>query len=142
MDLKGTYNLVKFHLDEVRYLASQTPDDHVILFLVGIFGWSGTPAAFQVVTRAIVHELRHALAGKALMYVDDIFGVSLTGGMIKSDMILASAICEDLLGQGAVEESNTERGRLDVIGYTIDLDEQIVTIADKNVLRALPGFMT
>jgi hypothetical protein len=40
-------------------------------------GCSCTPAAFQVITRAIVWELRHKLRGKAKMYVDDIFRVSL-----------------------------------------------------------------
>ena len=75
MDLRGTYNLISFHPDDVHYLASQTSDEKVIIFLVGIFGCTGTPAAFYVVTGAIVHELKHVLTGAANMYVDDIFGV-------------------------------------------------------------------
>ena len=34
-------------------------DDLVYLQTTGIFGWSGTPACFQVVTRAISYELQH-----------------------------------------------------------------------------------
>jgi hypothetical protein len=43
--------------------------------MVGIFGWTGTPAAFQVVTRAITWELRHALRSSTFVYVDEIMGV-------------------------------------------------------------------
>ena len=47
-----------------------------IIFLCGLFGWSSTPAAFQVTTRAIVFELGQILLGVSLMYVDDIVGLS------------------------------------------------------------------
>jgi hypothetical protein len=50
-------------------------DDIVYLQMVGIFGWSGSPAAFQVVTRAITWELKHALRSRTVMYVDDILVV-------------------------------------------------------------------
>jgi hypothetical protein len=39
----------------------QLTDDLVYFQLAGIFGWGSTPAAFQVVTRAITWELRCAL---------------------------------------------------------------------------------
>ena len=40
--------------------------------IAGTFGWSGTPAAFQVVRRAISWELKHAAKSSMLMFVDDI----------------------------------------------------------------------
>ena len=46
--------------------------DLVYFQIAGIFRWSGTPAAFQVVTRAISWELKHAAKSSALMFVDDI----------------------------------------------------------------------
>ena len=46
-------------------------NDKIIFFLCGIFGWTGTPATFQVQNRAIMHELL-----KAMMYVDDIIIVT------------------------------------------------------------------
>ena len=52
-------------------------EELVMFFLCGIFGWSGTPAAFQVVTRASVFELSVRIVGRLLMYVDDILGVLL-----------------------------------------------------------------
>jgi hypothetical protein len=35
---------------------------------------TGTPAAFQVVTKAITWELQHTLRMQTVMYVDDIMG--------------------------------------------------------------------
>jgi hypothetical protein len=44
---------------------------------VGIFGWNCTPAAFQVVTRAISFELWHLVKSRTLMYVDDVIGIGM-----------------------------------------------------------------
>ena len=47
----------------------------------------------------------------------------------------------DLLGPDALEDKKTRWGRrLDMIGFTMDLDTQRVSIAEKNVLRAIFGF--
>jgi hypothetical protein len=71
MDLKGAYTLLSFRPEDVGLFGLLLTWDLVYLQLAGIFGLSGTPAAFQVVTR----ELNHALESRTLMYVDDIVGV-------------------------------------------------------------------
>lgn len=68
-DICGAYNLIRFRPEDVHYLASETDDEKIIIFLVGTFGWCGTPAAFQVVTRAIVFELKNRPESDAEMYV-------------------------------------------------------------------------
>jgi hypothetical protein len=146
MDLKGAYTLLSFRPDDVGLFAMLLTDDVVYLQIAGIFGWSGTPAAFQVVTRAICWELRHALQGRTLMYVDDIVGVCFEGDM-KEDLARTRSICTDLLGPNSVADDKTEYGtRLDMIGYTIDLstspDRARVLIARKNFLTALHGFIS
>ena len=62
MDLKGAYTLLSFRPGLFAMLLT---DDIVYFQLAGIFGWAGTLAAFQVVTRAISQELHHALLSKA-----------------------------------------------------------------------------
>jgi hypothetical protein len=52
--------------------AQELVDGLICFHLCGVLGWSGTPAAFQVVTRAIKWELAHKLRRKHVMYVDDI----------------------------------------------------------------------
>jgi hypothetical protein len=120
--------------------------DLVYLQIAGIFGWSGTPAAFQVVTRAITWELKHALQSRTVMYVDVIVGVCFKTDL-KGDLQRTREVCTDLLGPSSVADDKTEHGtRLDVIGYTIDLSTSDVNarvlISRKNFLTALHGFIS
>ena len=71
IDLKGAYTLLSFRAEYVGLFELLLTDDLVYLQLVGIFGRSGTPAAFQVVKRAIAWELRSRLQSRTVMYVDD-----------------------------------------------------------------------
>lgn len=140
MDLKAAYTLLSYRPEDVGLFAMELTDDLVYLQFVGIFGWSGTPAAFQVITRALQWEMQHALSGHTLMYVDDLIGVCLRKDLA-SNLHAARRIITQLLGSGAVADDKTESGRrLDVIGYTIDLDIERVLIAKKNHLKALHGF--
>ena len=68
MDLKGDYTLLSFRPEDVGLFAMMLTDETVSFQIVGIFGWTGTPAAFQVVTRAIQWELRHRLQSSTIMY--------------------------------------------------------------------------
>ena len=142
MDLKGAYQLLLFRPEDVGLFAMRLSDDLVYLQLVGIFGWSGTPAAFQVVTRAVQWELGQALEGSTLMYVDDIIGVCLRSQVV-SELEKAKEVRTDLLGPDAVADEKTEHGRhLEILGYTIDMDIKRVLIAKKNHLKALHSFLS
>jgi hypothetical protein len=142
MDLRGAYTLICFGPDDAGLFGMLLPEDLVYLQIAGIFGWAGTPAAFQVVTRAIICALRHALQSDVLMYVDDIMEVGMAEH-VPTDIALTRAICTSLLGPTSVADDKTEQGRrLDVIGYVIDLDTQRVSISRKNPLSAIHGFIT
>jgi hypothetical protein len=117
-------------------------DNKVIFFLCGLFGWSGTPAAFNVYTRAIIHELIHKIRGEALMYVDDIIIVTRKGN-VNYDIDVTNKVCCNLLGDNAVEHKKTEFGRKIVaIGYEFDLDKGLVTLSPRNTYRTLYAFMS
>jgi hypothetical protein len=132
MDLKGAYTLLSFRPEDAGLLGMLLTGDIVYLQIAGIFGWAGTPAAFQVVTRAISWELKHSLRSSTLMYVDDIIGVCFVED-VAQDLVETRNICTSLLGSGAVADDKTETGiRLDIIGYTIDLGTKRVSIAKKN----------
>ena len=142
MDLRGAYTLLSFSAEDTPLFAMELSDDLVYFQFVGIFGWSCTPAAFQVVTRAIKFELQHKLKSRTLMYVDDVIGVGLAID-IDEDIQTCSEVCTDLLGPNAVAAEKTESGpRLDVIGYTVDLGLNRVSISRKNFLNALHGFLS
>jgi hypothetical protein len=140
MDLKGAYTLLSFRPGDVGLYGLLLTGD--LVYLAGIFGWSGTPAAFQVVTRAISWELKYALRSRTLMYVDDIVGICFKDD-VDSDLSTTRGICTALLGSGAVADDKTEQGvRLDIIGYTVCLTTMRVLIARKNFLTALHGFIS
>jgi hypothetical protein len=145
MDLKGAYNLISFKTRFCKLFAVEMVGALVIIFLCGLFGWSATPAAFQVVTRAIVYELGQALYGDAVMYVDDIVAVT-DVTHLESDVAAARGICTGLLGDRAVADHKTETTaggearRIDVIGYTLDLDKQVVTLSRRNCLKTIYAF--
>ena len=142
MDLKGAFTLLSFRPNDVGLFGMLLTNELVYLQLAGIFGWAGTPAAFQVVTRAILWETQHRLQSRTVMYVDDIVGVGFVD-QVESDMAVTRRICTDLLGPDAVADDKSESAsRLDVIGYTIDLTKERVLIARKNFLTALHGFMS
>lgn len=141
MDLRGAYTLLSFRPEDAGLFGMLLTGNLVYFQIAGIFGWTGTPAAFQVVTRAICWELKYALKSSTLMYVDDIIGVCLAKDVV-ADLRLTRDICTSLLGSSAVADDKTEIGRrLDIIGYTVDLDLKIVSIAKKNHLAALHGFI-
>jgi hypothetical protein len=103
MDLKGTYTLLSFRPSDAGLFAMLLTDDLVYFHLAGIFGWGSTPAAFQIVTRAISWELRHSLCSRTLMYVDDIVGVCFVED-VDADLAKTRDICTSLLGSGAVAD--------------------------------------
>ena len=127
MDLKGAHTLLSFHSEDVGLFGMLLTDNLVYLQLAGIFGWSGTPAAFQVVTRAIAWELRSRLKSRTVLYVDDIIGIGFEKD-IADDLASTRSICTTLLGPDAVADDKTEVSRR----YVIDLDTGRVLISKKN----------
>ena len=142
MDLKGAYTLLSFRPEDAGLFATMLTDSTVYFQIAGIFGWAGTPAAFQVVTRAIRWKLQHCLQSSTTIYVDDIIGVCMSHDL-ESDLDLTRNTCTSLLGPTAVADDETESGRrLDLVGHVVDLGTRRVLISRKNYLATLHGFAT
>jgi hypothetical protein len=139
-DIASAYTKLFFKSSDVKYIVVELIDGLILFFLAGIFGWGSTPACFAVISRLLLFEFRQALSGESEIYVDDASGccaaVDVSSNLAKVDEI----VCR-VLGPGALAHSKTRHGRrLDLIGYTLDLDTQCVSIAPHNVLRAIYGF--
>ena len=146
MDLKGAFNLLSIKSGSVKHMAVELTDDMVAIFNCGMFGWCGTPYAFQVVTRALHHQMIHKLFGPSLMFVDDHCAVT-KRQLLESDKAIARAEFVSLLGDEAPEDTKTiascdNNGQADIIGYLVDLRLQVVSITKKNFYRTLYGFFT
>ena len=142
MDVKGAYTQLIFDPAHVKWMAAALLCGAIIFFVAGIFGWSGMPFAFDPVTRAIRWELQRRLVGCANIYVDDCMGATIQTSL-DHDLQAAVQVIEGLMGPQACAPGKTKAAtRLDIIGYNLDTSTQLVTIAEKNVLKALYGFMS
>ena len=144
MDLNGAFQLLSFRAEDVHLMATRIASDYIVYMLCGTFGWGGTPMAFQVVTRTILWELRNnpeltrkGFRGLVEMYVDDLMGICKATEWTRVEEVVRH-YCEGLLGDDAIAAAKTEAARkIDGIGYSLDLDEYRVGIAEHNVLKAL-----
>ena len=141
MDLKGAFTLLFVKPETCHRLAFALTGGLTMIYHVGMFGWTGMPAAFQVVTRVISRLVGRRLKGRALMYVDDLMGVCRQADL-EHDLGVAREICNGLLGPGAVEEKKTQTGQcLDFIGWQFDLRNRTVSVARHNFLKTLYGML-
>ncbi|KAJ1397366.1 hypothetical protein B484DRAFT_407017 [Ochromonadaceae sp. CCMP2298] len=142
MDIKGAYTLLSIATADVCKFATEVTRDKVVLYLCGFFGWTGTPAHFHPITMALQWELGRLLRGAAGIYVDDIVGVCRRGDL-DSELATGKRLVESLLGPRTIEDDKTKTGRrIEVIGFTLDLDRQLLAISDRCVERALGGYMS
>ena len=92
------------------------------------------PYAFNVVFRT--------LNGAGLWYVDDLNGCS-NIRTYESDMSRVDNEVRTLLGPGSVAADKNKSGRrVDMIGWFIDLDAQLVTISDRNFDKTVRAFFS
>jgi hypothetical protein len=53
MDLAGAFNLMNFNAEAAKLLAFELIDGMTVIHTTGMFGWTGTPYVFQVITRVL-----------------------------------------------------------------------------------------
>jgi hypothetical protein len=144
-DVSSAFNRLWWRPGDARLFAMELMGGLCVIFLVGTFGYTGTPAAFEVVTRALRFELAKRLIGKLLgVYVDDAMGGAWRED-ISMDASIVEALIEGLLGPGAYAHAKYEctdalNRRLDVLGYTLCLKLLVLTISRRNWLKTAAGF--
>jgi len=141
-DLRKAFTLLNVRAGDVKFFACELTDGLVLFYHTGLFGWTGTPFCFQVVTRAVERLVRMRIKGRMRMFVDDGMGVTMKQ-FLEQDIGQMREVCEALLGPLAIAEDKWEWGRrLTWIGWDIDLDEERVTISRRNFMKTLHGFFT
>jgi hypothetical protein len=139
-DLASAFNLMDFDAASAILLAFELTDGMTAVHTTGMFGWTGTPYAFQVITRVMVDLCRKHLQGLMAMYVDDMLGVA-HRDQLADDMAKADGLARGLLGPDAIAADKTESGRaLDWIGWRFDLDTMTVSASHRNMMKAIYAF--
>ena len=102
MDLKGAFTLLKIRPEDVHLMMYEMMGSLTLIHLAGMFGWTGMPFAFNVVTRVGLALIVTVIVGLAKMFVDDIIAVSPLDKM-REDMTKTEGIVKQLLGPNAEE---------------------------------------
>jgi len=143
LDFKGAFLLLDFCPEDVEKVAIQLTEDLVMFFICGVFGWTGTPTAFDIISRALEWELNqfHMLKGVMAMYVDDMMAGSFKWH-VEEDMALTKRVSTGLMGPKSLADEKEEVGpEQDWIGYHLSIGHQVVSIKRSNIKRAVYGFM-
>jgi hypothetical protein len=141
IDLKGAFNLIFFEARRAGLFAMSLDQFITIISLVGNFGWTGTPFAFGVISQSLLFGIRKRIKGNCEICTDDICGVSHRDDVVH-DMTVVREVIIMLLGPYAINEKKTVVARVaDMVGWSIDLDTQLVTMAKHNLHRTLYDFM-
>jgi hypothetical protein len=141
VDLHGAFNLINIHPDDVWKMVCELTEGVSAVHITGSFGYTGTPAAFTVISR-ILNDLSNRITGGfTAWYVDDGMGIGLKD-LVDSWVESITQTIESLLGPTSVEYRKVEKGRkLDWIGWEVDLDEMSVSLFNEehrqNHLRVL-----
>lgn len=156
-DLNGFYQLASFRPCDVHKMVFQLfhpPSDRdcqwFMVSLAGNFGWAALPMAMEVITRILRACIGYLIFGFMLMYVDDIIIVT-SKDAFASDRAHAITTITTLLGPDAHAVDKFESTYdpsipsvsrpIDILGWTLDLDTLLVSVAYKNQVRALHWFL-
>jgi len=139
-DLAAAFNLMDFSPEASKLLAFELTEEMFALHTTGMFGWTGTPFVFQVVTRVLQDLISPKMRGVGKFYVDDQMAIS-TMTHRAHDMAASAAVTRALLGSTAIAEDKSEFGRVMVwIGWLFNLNTMTVSMAPKNMIKALFAF--
>ena len=137
MDLKGAFGLLRIRSQDTAKFAFELSDGLSLIHTAGMFGWTGTPFAFSVVSRILEGCINSEIHGGLCVYVDDLCGCS-SVNHANEDQSIAKQICTDLLGEDALAEDKHFQGRrLDMLGWSFDLDLKTVSISEINHLKTI-----
>jgi hypothetical protein len=143
-DLRAAFLLVTYATCDVCRLAVELTKGLVMVFWAGVFGLTGMPIAFHVITSAIVWEVNRRITGRMCMYVDDGMGVS-RKEHVRGDLAIATGWVRELAGPNAIAEDKSEVGESGVmvaIGYSLDLMRGVVGLSENNMLKTLFMFLS
>jgi hypothetical protein len=137
MDIASAYTNLNIPAKHAHLFAQELKNGLVAVHHGGVFGGSITPAAFQPVTRCVVHELRATTKGGLDMYVDDLYGICVWKH-VQYEMARGKHVITDLLGDKTVQEEKNVTGQIvKIIGWEFNLLTQKVSVARKNMMKAI-----
>ena len=142
-DIAAAYQKLSYAVEAVGHVGVELRDGRFMFFLGGVFGLTSMPFAFNVITQAIVWELNNVLLrGVMLQYLDDGFVVS-HADEEQEDVRVTLDFIRGLLGADAIAVHKLEFApAFDFLGWHASLTTGLITIAERNVLKAVYAYGT
>ena len=116
----------------------------LFLFLVGLFGWTGAPIVFGLLSRALERFIcRVVPRGCFKLYVDDIISLVLANEAILAQSSVQSCV-ENLFGPGSVELAKSMPPAIvqTIIGWTIHLVFETIRPSDRGIKKIIVAFFS
>ena len=116
----------------------------LFLFFVDLFGWTGAPVVFGLLSRALERFIcRVVPRGCFKLYVDDIISLILAEDAFAAQKSVQSCI-ENLFGPGFVELEKSAPPAVvqTIIGWTINLINETIRPSDRGIKKIIVAFFS
>lgn len=142
-DVSGAFNQFKIQVDCAPLFSTEVAPGVSMVYLVGMFGWTGCPMVFGVFTRVLLAACRNNLEGTLQVYVDDFIGVSVASNAVEEQRKCRDAITL-LFGSDGINEAKTVFPTFqgDVLGWFVDLQKMTLRPNDKSIRKLSYWFMS
>jgi hypothetical protein len=142
-DVASAFGQYNHHADDVLYLSFPLQDELALIYLVGMFGWSGSPFVFGVFSRALCRQANSRISGELAVYVDDFMAVSPLRDA-SSDQQRTQQLILAAFGPSAINLSKSvpPSRQTDFIGWFIDLDTETLRPNAKGIEKIVVAFFS
>lgn len=146
-DIKSAFAQFLYHCESARLLTFDIGMGLVFIYLVGLFGWTGSPQVFGILTRAIVRLIYKRLAVQGFIaetdgYCDDFITFAPEHEAQAVHQIVNSSIV-DTCGKGQVCEKKDVPPCMegDVLGYWVNLNTADIRPNQKGINSLAKAFL-
>jgi len=121
-DISGAFTHFYYKPSQAKWLSFAMSQTYILIFIMGMFGWSGSPYVFGVFSRAILRYILARIDGKCHVYCDDFIGASPVNRALADSLISQQAI-ESCFGEGtaAKDKRVTPCVDTDIIGWQVNI---------------------
>ena len=116
----------------------------LFLFLVGLFGWTGAPIVFGLLSRALERLICRTIPRRCfVLYVDDIIALVLAADAVRAQHLVHSCIV-NMFGPGSVELSKSMAPAVvqTIIGWSINLVDETIRPSDRGIKKLIVAFFS
>jgi hypothetical protein len=142
-DISGAFSQYNHYPEEVILLSFQITLLLVLIYLVGMFGWTGSPFVFAVFSRAFSRQANATIAGELEVYVDDFMAAS-PSDKAAADQQTTQRLVVNAFGPDGINLSKSVLPSrcTDFIGWLIDLDLKSVRPNQKGIEKIVMAFFS